>query len=190
VNPRTHPAAPFFAILFLAASPPIVPHVAVMAAPSPAPASAPEAPWPPVPTARYASLEAARDSVGVIVRRCISPADTATHLSGPVPVSFDYMYSNKKGRGWAYTVTVTDTSGCPVEAVEKALGDAGWAESFGYSADGADGTTMGYLSKNFFCLVEGQWDGGDESDPSVLPTPGCTLKVTCVPRREDDVPPQ
>ncbi len=143
--------------------------------------------WPPQPTARYASLEAARDSIGAIVARCVSRADTAIHVSRE-PVTFDYLYVKASARGWAFHITVNDTSDCPNETVGDALTDAGWVESFGYSADGADGSNMGYVCRNFFCLVEGQWDGGDATDESYVPEPGCRVTVTCVPRREDDAP--
>ena len=146
-------------------------------------------PWPPAPTARYASLEAARDSIGAMVFRCVSHADTAIHVSRE-PATFDYLYAKTTGRGWAFHITVNDTSSCPDDAMEQALTDAGWVESFGYSADGADGSNMGYVCRNFFCLVEGQWDGGDATDPSYVPEPGCKVTLTCVPRREDDAPRQ
>jgi hypothetical protein len=146
--------------------------------------------WPPKqPESKvhYASLEAARDSIGAIVSRCYSHADTAVHVSRE-PVTFEYLYAKGTGKGWAYHMTVTDTTLCPFVDVEKALTDAGWVEMFGYSADGTDGGNMGYLSKNFFCLVEGTWDGGDDTVENYVATPGCKVTVTCVPRRMDDVP--
>jgi hypothetical protein len=146
--------------------------------------------WPPQPkpTAQYASLEAARDSIGAMVTRCISHPDTAVHVSRDA-VTFEYLYAKATARGWAFHISVSDTT-CPFEAVQKALTDAGWVESFGYSADGPDGSNMGYLSRNFFCLVEGTWDGGDDSDETYVPAPGCKVTLTCVPRREDDAAPQ
>ncbi len=146
--------------------------------------------WPPKqPESKvgFASLAAARDSIGAIVSRSTSHADTAIHVSRE-PVTFEYLYSKGTAKGWAYHMTVTDTTSCPFVDVEKALLDAGWVEMFGYSADGSDGSNMGYLSKNFFCLVEATWDGGDDSDKSYVPPPGCKVTVTCVPRRMDDVP--
>ena len=146
--------------------------------------------WPPKQPeskVKYASLEAARDSIGAIVSRCYSHADTAVHVSREA-VTFEYLYAKGTAKGWATHITVTDTTACPFPVVEKGLLDAGWVEMFGYMADGADGGNMGYLSKNFFCLVEATWDGGDDSDPSYVPAPGCKVTVTCVPRRMDDVP--
>ena len=143
--------------------------------------------WPPEPTAHYASLEAARDSIGLIISHSVDLGDTAIHVSRE-QVNFDYLYAKGKAKGWAFHVVVNDTTECPNEAIEQALVDAGWVESFGYSADGADGSDMGYLSRNYFCLVEGSWQGGDESDDTYVPPPGCKVTVTCVPRREDDIP--
>ncbi len=149
--------------------------------------------WPPPqpePRAHYASLEAARDSIGAMVSRwCRSHPDTAIHVSRE-PVTFDYLYAKAKGKGWAYHVTVNDTTTCPHDAFGKMLTDAGWVEEFGYSADGPDGTALGYASKNFFCVVEGAWQGEDDADETYVPPPGCTVTITCVPRRKDDAPPQ
>jgi len=149
--------------------------------------------WPPPqpkPTVGYASLEAARDSIGAMVTRwCRSHPDTAIHYSRAM-VTFDYLYARAKGKGWAHTVTVNDTTSCPYDVLGKALTDAGWVEAFGYSMDGPDGTGMGYVSRNFFCFIEGRWQGEDDSDRSYVPPPGCTVTITCVPRRKDDAPPQ
>jgi hypothetical protein len=149
-------------------------------------ARAEEWPAPPQPTVRYASLEAARDSISAIVFRTFDRSDTTLQITRE-PATFEYLYVKATARGWAFHITVRDTV-CPIVDVEKGLTDAGWAETFGYSADGPDGSTMGYRSKNFFCLVEGTWDGGDDTDDTYVPKPGCTVTLTCVPRREDDVP--
>jgi hypothetical protein len=46
---------------------------------------------------------------------------------------------------------------------------------------------MGLVSRRYLCVVEAQWDGGDDVDTTYVPVPWCTLTVTCVPRRLDDV---
>lgn len=124
-----------------------------------------------------------------MVSRCVSHADTAVHVSR-APVTFSYAYVKATARGWAFHITVNDTSACPEDALEQALTGAGWVESFAYSADGPDGSNVGYVCRNFFCLVEGQWEGGDDEDENAATVPGCTVTVTCVPRREDDAPRQ
>ena len=139
------------------------------------------------PTVDYPSLNAARDSIGAMVHRSVNPGNPAVRLRDG-PVRFKYMYAPDSTDGWAFHVAVTDTSVCPVDRVERALEAAGWAPSYGYSADGPDGTVLGFVTRRFLCVVEGTWDGGDDSDPTYVPAAGCEVTVTCVPRREDDVP--
>jgi hypothetical protein len=139
------------------------------------------------PTVDYPSFGIARDSIGAIVRRTVNPAEPAIRVNGG-PVRFKYWYAADSVDGWAFHIVVTDTSECPDSRVESALQAAGWAPAYGYSADGTDGSVMGFVTKRFLCVVNGQWDGGDDSDSTYVPQPGCEVTVTCVPRREDDVP--
>jgi hypothetical protein len=144
-------------------------------------------PPPPQPTAEYASLGAVRDSIGALLRRVVDPADTAMHVS-LAPVMFTYWYVADSTAGWAFHVVVTDTSDCPNASIEKGLVAAGWVPSYGYVADGADGGEIGYVSREYFCLIDARWDGGDDTDSTYIPAPGCEVTVTCVPRREGDEP--
>ncbi|HYR51559.1 MAG TPA: hypothetical protein VET83_02970 [Candidatus Dormibacteraeota bacterium] len=136
----------------------------------------------------YASLEAARDSVGKIVWRCLNHADSTVRFSREA-VTFDYRYAKTQAHGWAFEVFANELASGLMGCVQEALTAAGWVEHYGYMADGADGSNEGYLSRNFFCLIEGDWDGGDDADSTYVPQPGCHVVVTCVPRREDDFPP-
>lgn len=144
-------------------------------------------PQEPQPTIDYSTARIARDSIESMVRRSVGPANSAIRVSGG-PVRFKYLYAADSVDGWAFHIDVTDTSACPDSRVQSALREAGWAPSYGYSADGPDGSVMGFVSKRFLCVVDGHWDGGDDSDSTYLPEPGCQVTVTCVPRREDDVP--
>lgn len=139
------------------------------------------------PTVDYPSFDIARDSIEAITRRAVNPNQRTIRLSGG-PARFKYWYAADSVDGWAFHVTVADTSECPDTPVESALQAAGWAHADGYSADGTDGTVMGFVTKRFLCVVEGRWDGGDDSDSTYVPAPGCDLTVTCVPRSRDDVP--
>jgi hypothetical protein len=141
----------------------------------------------PQPNIDYPTFDIARDSIGAIVRRSVSPTEPAARVGGG-PVRFKYWYAADSVDGWAFHIEVTDTSVCPDSRVENALQEAGWAPAYGYSADGPDGSVMGFVTKRFLCVVEGRWDGGDDSDSTYVPQPGCQVTVTCVPRREDDVP--
>jgi len=139
------------------------------------------------PTVDYASLEIARDSIGAMVRRSVNPAAPSIRVS-MAPAGFRYWYAADSVDGWAFHIVVTDTSECPDVPVEKALEAAGWAMAPGYSADGPDGTVMGFVTRRFLCVLEGRWDGGDDSDSTYVPEPGCEVTVTCVPRSQKDVP--
>lgn len=141
----------------------------------------------PQPTADYPSLDAARDSIGAMVHRSVNLTDPAVRVNGG-PARFKYWYGADSADGWAFHIVVTDTSECPNSRLETALLAAGWAPAYGYSADGPDGGVIGLVSKRFLCVVEGRWDGGDGSDTTYVPAPGCEVIVTCVPRRDDDVP--
>ena len=46
-------------------------------------------------------------------------------------------------------------------------------------ADGPDGTAFRALKEDVFCLVEGSWDGGDDSDPKYVPSPRYAVSVLC-----------
>jgi hypothetical protein len=147
----------------------------------------PAEPPPPEPTAHYASLEAARDVIEAMLRRAVPARDTAIHFRRE-SVAFDYMWVKASARGLAVHVVVNDTTACPHEKLLDAMRTAGWVDHWSYSADGADGSDMGLVCRQFLCLVEATWVGGDESDTTFVPPPGCEVKVTVVPRRLDDTP--
>jgi len=144
-------------------------------------------PPPPIPTATYSSLEEVRDSIEAILRHALAPGDTAIHRSRE-RTSFTYHYAPATVRGWLVHIIVTDTTTCPNELLGDSLVKAGWVPDYLYSADGPDGSDMGYLTAKYLCVIEAQWEGGDDSDTTYVPAPGCEVRITCVPRREDDVP--
>ncbi|HJW15028.1 MAG TPA: hypothetical protein VJ776_10035, partial [Thermoanaerobaculia bacterium] len=142
------------------------------------------------PTADYKSIVSAREAVWKIVNRVVK------EIGGPRKAirverhrgMFHYWYARDSVASSIYTIVVTDTTECPMMRLEYALNAAGWTVHNAYVADGPDGGQMGFLSKKQFCFVEGRWDGGDDSDSLYTPAPGCSIAVTCVPRRADDVP--
>jgi hypothetical protein len=157
-----------------------------VARPAQAPAT-PQTPEPsPEPSIDYASLEAARDAVERLLLNAVDLADTAVAMRRDT-VTFQYWYAHAEAHGWAFHIEVRDTSACPIDGIEKALTTAGWAPRFDYQADGPDGGEMGYFTARFLCVVQGQWDGGDDIDTTYVPRPGCSVTVTLVPRSADDV---
>jgi len=178
----------FAALLLSAPSTPSgktpVPHLFVMAKPETIRSYV--EPPPSKPTAVYGSLEAVRDTVGEMIRRTTAPRDTAIHVTREL-VSFTYHYAPTTVKGWMYHIVVTDTTACPNEAIGDLLTKAGWVPDYGYSADGTDGSDMGYVTATYLCVIEAQWDGGDDTDTTYVPPPGCEVRVTLVLRRQDDV---
>ena len=57
------------------------------------------------------------------------------------------------------------------------LNEDGWCGD--EMADGPDGTHFRALKKNVFCVVEGNWDGGDDSDPTYVPSTRYEVIVKC-----------
>ena len=60
------------------------------------------------------------------------------------------------------------------------LNEDGWCCD--QMADGPNGTSYRALRKNVFCAVEGSWDGGDDSDPTYVPSPHYEVIVKCANR--------
>jgi hypothetical protein len=60
------------------------------------------------------------------------------------------------------------------------LAAMGWQAS--KEADGPDGTFYQVDRQEVFCLVEGQWDGGDDSDPAYVPASKLQITVKCARR--------
>jgi hypothetical protein len=58
---------------------------------------------------------------------------------------------------------------------------AGWKAD--READGPDGTSYRILRGNVFCLVSELWDGGDPTDPKVIPSPLFLITAQCARTR-------
>jgi hypothetical protein len=63
----------------------------------------------------------------------------------------------------------------------SAAARAGWKAD--READGPDGTSYRISRGNVFCLVNGAWDGGDDSDPKVIPSPLFLITARCARSR-------
>jgi len=63
----------------------------------------------------------------------------------------------------------------------SAAAKAGWKAD--READGSDGTSYRISRGNVFCLVRGSWDGGDDSDPKVIPSPLFLITAQCARTR-------
>lgn len=115
-----------------------------------------------------------------------------TELAGPRAITFKYQFTNAQSAGCEFVARGSDTvaSSSLFEAMEKAFQQARWKSlEATYSADGPDGSDLGYSRDGLLCVIEGRWDGGDDSDPSIIPLPEFDVFVTCAPVRADDQPP-
>jgi len=63
----------------------------------------------------------------------------------------------------------------------SAAANAGWKAD--READGPDGTSYRISRGNIFCLVTGSWDGGDASDPKVIPSSLFLITARCARTR-------
>jgi hypothetical protein len=56
----------------------------------------------------------------------------------------------------------------------------GWVSDGECSADGPDGTVWGMRRQGVRCLVSGQWDGGDDSDSTYVPSRDYVVIIDCL----------
>lgn len=150
------------------------------------------------PSLRYGSFHVAADSARAIIARSLGAwADSAMWRRSPI--EFDYRDSIQVMAGvhpmWVlgsraappvpgWTMTLVTHSNA-LEGERSVLGGlraAGWVEDGQYSADGADGSTLALVSDEAICHYSASWDGGDESDSTVVPEPGMSIELQVVPR--------
>lgn len=55
----------------------------------------------------------------------------------------------------------------------------GWRDNTIFSADAPDGTVQGFQRNGTTCIVAAQWDGGDDSDSTYVPSDTPDLAATC-----------
>jgi len=68
----------------------------------------------------------------------------------------------------------------PDEQLRSGLAARGWTEDIRYGADGPDGTAFAFRHNRAICFVDATWDGGDDADPSYVPSDRYTLRVRCL----------
>lgn len=59
------------------------------------------------------------------------------------------------------------------------LQTGGWQENTIFAADGPDGTHRGLQRAGVTCILEGRWDGGDDSDDSYAPSDSLEIHAGC-----------
>lgn len=69
--------------------------------------------------------------------------------------------------------------GAVPDRLHMKLAETGWEELLDYSADGPDGTSFAFRRDDVVCVVRGEWDGGDDSDPKSQPGDWYRVTVIC-----------
>jgi hypothetical protein len=129
--------------------------------------------------------------------------------SSPVCDTLLQLMQSARGREVAFVLrtTVPDPGGndagwprdgCRIRAVDStALGGTqtseirqwflvrGWRDAR-YSADGPDGTMFAMLRPPDLCVIQGRWDGGDDTDTTYVPRLGDEAIIECVPAAPTD----
>jgi hypothetical protein len=72
----------------------------------------------------------------------------------------------------------------PVGTLQQTFARRGWRFDQRYGADGPDGSLIGMRYRDIMCLVNGQWDGGDDSEPDSVsaaraPDPSYAVQIEC-----------
>lgn len=75
-----------------------------------------------------------------------------------------------------------------IKLLERYFERAGWKNDGECSADGPDGTVWGVRRGGVRCLVEGRWEGGDDSDTTFVPSLEYDVTVDCLVDRKDICP--
>jgi hypothetical protein len=67
----------------------------------------------------------------------------------------------------------------PEARIAEMLQRRGFKHDNRFDADGPDGTAFALRAKTILCIVDGKWDGGDDSDPTYVPGDWYKVEVAC-----------
>jgi hypothetical protein len=115
--------------------------------------------------------------LGDTLLRQVSGAETQWEPAVP----FDSLWHGSTGR-WACRVLAagrTWREEFSVDTVLRGFTARGWSDRTMISADGPDGTVQGVHRRGVTCLLEGRWDGGDDSDSTYVPSDTIEVRVAC-----------
>ncbi|MHB1095673.1 MAG: hypothetical protein ACYC3F_05830 [Gemmatimonadaceae bacterium] len=117
---------------------------------------------------------------------CLLGDTLLRQVSGATPrweaaVPFDSLWHDPAAR-WACRVIAAGRSwseAFSVDTVMRGFTTRGWSDRTMISADGPDGTVQGVHRRGVTCLLEGRWDGGDDSDSTYVPSDTIEVRVAC-----------
>ncbi len=104
-----------------------------------------------------------------------------TALRWSPAIAFDSLWHGSTNR-WACRLAAAGhvpSNYAPIDSLLEWLKGLGWLDRTTLSADGPDGTLHGVRRSGVTCLVEGRWDGGDDSDPTYVPSDTMEVRFAC-----------
>ncbi len=135
------------------------------------------APSAPAPDARIDADVRAACALGDSLLRHLPPVA----LEPMQLVPFDSVWPGDVPR-WGCRVMAnghTKTSALSVDTLWHSLEARGWNTHTMISADGPDGTVVGLRHRGVTCVIDGRWDGGDDSDTTYVPSDDIEVRVGC-----------
>ncbi len=67
------------------------------------------------------------------------------------------------------------------DSVRAWMAAIGWREDPRHAADGPDGTVFGMARGEVACVITAGWDGGDDADPTYVPSDTLWFEARCAP---------
>lgn len=97
------------------------------------------------------------------------------------PIPFDSAWGEPVGRTACRVAAVGHVPGeyAIIDSLIAWLTERGWDTRTSIAADGPDGTVQGLRRSGVTCVIEGRWDGGDDSDPAYMPSDSIEVRLTC-----------
>jgi len=84
---------------------------------------------------------------------------------------------------WACRVVAaghTSTSALSVDTLMATFRMRGWSDRVMISADGPDGTVQAVHRAGVTCIVQGRWEGGDDSDTTAVVSDTIEVRLACM----------
>lgn len=96
-------------------------------------------------------------------------------------IAFDSLWHGSTTRVACRVAAVghVSTAYAPIDSLMRGFKSRGWTDRTTISADGPDGTVQGLYRDGVTCLVEGRWDGGDDSDTTYVPSDTMEVHLAC-----------
>ena len=129
------------------------------------------------PTADFATIGEACDSVSATLSRRLREPLSLRSDDAPLAETFS-RDAVQRGCVLTWKGTFARTPDVGGEA-SGAFTAAGWAPVTHMQADGPDGTVFGMVSITALCIVQGEWDGGDDADSTHVAGDWWRLRVEC-----------